>query len=88
MLFKDEEKHRTTSLAYGEGRSLVTMAEYIGDALGIKPDMSVEPSRIGEVTHYIANIGKARALLGYSPTILLQDGIKLAVAWGKEFTGK
>lgn len=29
--------------------------------------MTVEPSRVGEVTHYVANIGKARALLDYTP---------------------
>ena len=57
------------------------MAQYIGEALGIEPDITIEPSRVGEVTHYVANIGKARALLDYTPTTSLRDGIHKAVEW-------
>jgi nucleoside-diphosphate-sugar epimerase len=61
------------------------MAEYIGQALGIKPEMKIEPARIGEVTHYVANVGKARALLGYEPQVPLEEGIRRAVAWCTEW---
>ena len=43
--------------------------------------MKFEPARVGEVTHYVANIGKARALLGYAPKTRLREGIHQAVAW-------
>jgi UDP-glucose 4-epimerase len=85
FLVKGEKKaNHTINLAYGEGQSLVAMAQYIGEALGIAPDMTVEPSRVGEVTHYVANIGKARALLGYMPTTSLKEGIEKAVAWSQK----
>lgn len=84
VLAGDQAKNHTINLAYGQGHSLVAMAEYIGEELGIAPDMTVEPSRVGEVTHYVANIGKARAILGYDPKVPLRDGIRRTVAWTLE----
>jgi UDP-glucose 4-epimerase len=84
-LVRGEVVNETINLAYGEGNSLVAMATYIGEALGIAPDVSVEPSRKGEVTHYVANIEKARRLLGYHPVTPLRDGIRKAVAWSLEW---
>lgn len=81
LLVSGKEANQTINLAYGQGNSLVDMARFIGEALGIEPNMTVEPSRVGEVTHYVANIGKARALLNYQPTTTLQQGIHKAVEW-------
>ncbi|MCI0395394.1 MAG: nucleoside-diphosphate sugar epimerase, partial [Chloroflexi bacterium] len=72
----------------GQGNSLVAMAEHIGEALGVVPEMHIEPSRVGEVTHYVANIGKARAILGYNPQTPLREGIHKAVAWCLEWWEK
>lgn len=79
------EANQTINLAYGQGNSLVTLAEYIGEALGVVPAITIEPARIGEVTHYVANIGKARALLGYDPQTPLREGIRHAVAWATAY---
>lgn len=75
----------TINLAYGQGNSLITMAEYVGEALGVTPEINVAPTRVGEVTHYVANIGKARALLDYAPQTPLREGIHKAVAWCVEW---
>lgn len=75
------DANHTINLAYGQGNTLAAMAEYIGEALGRQPDLRFEPARVGEVTHYVANIGKARALLGYNPQIPLRQGIHQAVNW-------
>jgi nucleoside-diphosphate-sugar epimerase len=85
LLVNGKEGNQTVNLAYGQGSSLVSMAEYVGEALGVKPDITIKPARVGEVTHYIANIGKARALLGYSPTTPLREGILKSVAWSTEW---
>jgi UDP-glucose 4-epimerase len=84
VLTSGEQKNHTINLAYGKGHSLVHMAEFIAEELGIEPDMTVEPSRVGEVTHYVANIGKARAILGYDPQVPLREGIHRTVAWNLE----
>ncbi len=85
LLTTEIKVNQTINLAYGRGNSLVSLAELIGDALGIEPQMQIEPSRVGEVTHYVANIGKARALLGYTPKVSLEEGIKRSVAWSTEW---
>lgn len=80
-LVKGEEANQTINLAYGQGNSLLAMAQFIGEALGQEPDITIEESRVGEVTHYVANIGKARALLNYDPQTSLKEGIQKAVTW-------
>ena len=73
--------NETVNLAYGRGHTLIEMAGFVGEALGVEPDIRTEPARVGEVTHYVANIGKARALLGYEPLVPLREGVKRAVEW-------
>ena len=85
LILSDHHVNQTINLAYGQGNSLITMAEFIGEALGSKADIQVEPSRIGEVTYYVANIGKARAILDYLPQTSLNDGIAKAVAWNLDW---
>jgi UDP-glucose 4-epimerase len=76
--------NETVNLAYGQGNSLVRCAELIAEALGTEPNMTLAPSLLGEVTHYVADLTKARALLGYEPQIPLDDGIRRAVDWFRE----
>jgi UDP-glucose 4-epimerase len=80
-LVKGAVSNQTINLAYGQGNSLVKMAEYIAEELDVAPDMTIEPSRIGEVTHYVADISKAREMLGYTPQTPLKEGIQKAVRW-------
>lgn len=77
--------NHTINLAYGQGNSLVAMANFIGEALGKEPDMTIKPARVGEVTHYVANVGKARALLDYTPQTSLRDGIHKSVEWSLDW---
>ena len=88
MLVGGREANHTINLAYGQGSSLVTMAQYVAETLDVPANITVEPSRVGEVTHYVANIGKARALLGYNPQTPLHEGIGKAVAWSTEWWAK
>ncbi|MCP4356975.1 MAG: NAD(P)-dependent oxidoreductase [Chloroflexi bacterium] len=84
-LVSGEISNHTINLAFGQGNSLVNMAKFIGEELGKEPNMTIEPSRVGEVTHYVANIGKARALLDYTPQTSLREGIAQAVAWSLDW---
>lgn len=88
LLASGQVTNQTINLAYGQGNSLGMMAAYIGEALGIEPAISYEPSRVGEVTHYIANIEKARDLLAYEPRTTLRDGIRKAVAWNEAWQAR
>ena len=88
LLVSGREANHTINLAYGRGESLTTMAQYVAEDLGMTPRISIEPSRVGEVTHYVANVGKARTLLGYDPETPLREGVKKAVAWSTAWWAK
>ena len=61
------------------------MAELVGQALGKSPQITLAPTQLGEVTRYVADISKARTLLGYAPQVPLETGIPRAVAWSREW---
>ncbi|MFN5060527.1 MAG: nucleoside-diphosphate sugar epimerase, partial [Chloroflexota bacterium] len=73
----------TINLAYGQGNTLVTMAQLVAQSLAItNPDIRIEESkRVGEVTYYIADLRRAQELLDYTPRIDLAQGIAMAVEW-------
>lgn len=78
-------RDQTINLACGEGHSLSDMVRFIGEALETEPELRIEPSRTGEITHYVANIDKARELLDYRPQTSLRAGIHKAVAWSRQW---
>jgi nucleoside-diphosphate-sugar epimerase len=81
LLAGDVADH-TINLAYGTGNSLVRMAELIGEALAVTPEIIVQPAkRAGEVSYYVADISLARELLEFAPRVPLEEGISRAVAW-------
>jgi nucleoside-diphosphate-sugar epimerase len=77
-------RNETINLAFGEGNTLYRAAELIAEQLEIEPRIDTAPARLGEVTHYIADIRKAGDLLAWKPTTALDDGIPKAVAWFRE----
>lgn len=78
--------NETINLAYGSGNTLIRMAELVADALAVQPQIIVEPSKLaGEVTHYVADLSKAVALLDYRPETSLDEGVRQAVEWWREW---
>jgi UDP-glucuronate 4-epimerase len=73
--------NETINLAYGSGRTLVQAARLIAGELGAEPDITLAPSLVGEVTHYVADLSKAGSLLAYEPKVSLEIGIPKAVEW-------
>jgi len=73
--------NETINLAYGHGNTLVRVAELIGAELDVEPRINLAPSLLGEVTHYVADLTRARQLLGYDPRTPLEEGVPRAVAW-------
>jgi len=77
--------NQTINLAYGQGNTLVRAAELIALELGVQPQITIAPSLLGEVTHYVADVTKARTLLDWEPVTPLEVGIPRAVAWFREW---
>jgi len=77
---------QTINLACGQGNTLVDVVNIVSLALGKAPKVTYEPSRSGEVTRYVADISKARELLGYQPQVPLSTGLIRTVEWWKRET--
>jgi UDP-glucose 4-epimerase len=77
-------RNETINLAFGEGNTILRAAELIAEELDIEPLIDTAPARLGEVTHYIADIRKAHDLLDWQPKTSLVEGIPRAVAWFRQ----
>lgn len=84
-LHEGRVENQTINLAYGQGNSLIKMAQCVGRALAKEPKITIAPPQLGEVTHYVADITKARQLLGYNPKVPLEEGISRTVQWNREW---
>jgi UDP-N-acetylglucosamine/UDP-N-acetyl-alpha-D-glucosaminouronate 4-epimerase len=69
------------NVATGQEISINELAATLGDILGAPtPPLHIE-ARPGDVRHSLADITKARTLLGYEPTVDLTEGLRKTVDW-------
>ncbi|HEV2123872.1 MAG TPA: NAD(P)-dependent oxidoreductase [Chloroflexota bacterium] len=73
------------NVAYGEGTTLLEAAQLVAKATGVEPQLTFAPMRSGEISKYVADLTKARTLLGYSPQYPASRGIPLAYQWWQEW---
>jgi UDP-N-acetylglucosamine 4-epimerase len=69
------------NIAYGERTCLNDLFEYIKGIAGSDLAPLYGPERPGDVAHSLADIGKARTLLGYSPQVSVRQGLKATFEW-------
>ena len=74
-------KNQTINLACGRGHTLLDAVDIMARVFDKKPRVTFEPARPGEVLRYVADISKARQLLGYEPATFLADGLHQAIDW-------
>lgn len=69
------------NIACGESYTLLDLVDSLNSILGksIKPIM--EPERAGDVKHSLADIEKARNVLGFAPEIGFHEGLERLVRW-------
>lgn len=79
----DKAKNDTYNLAYGEGTTILQLAEEMKTLLESDSPIEIGVPRTGEVTHYIADISKAQKTFGYAPETSFHDGIRKSVEWYK-----
>ncbi len=61
--------------------SLSSLVEIIEQALGKKACITHDTMQLGEAYHTYADISKAKAKLGYSAIVSIEDGIKKYIDW-------
>lgn len=74
-------KNQTFNLAFGQGTYITDLAKRLKRLLKSKSEITLGAPRTGEVVRYVADISKARELLGYDPKVAFRDGIQKAVEW-------
>jgi UDP-N-acetylglucosamine 4-epimerase len=73
--------------AYGERTTLNQLVGYLKEHLSVYDpaisDVEIQhgPNRAGDIPHSLANIDKAKNLLGYNPQFSMKQGLKEAVKW-------
>jgi nucleoside-diphosphate-sugar epimerase len=73
------------NVATGERATLNELLEALKVITG-KPDVTAEyrEARVGDVRHSLADITRARELLGYEPTVRLEEGLRKTIEWWKQ----
>jgi nucleoside-diphosphate-sugar epimerase len=72
------------NVGLGRRTSLLELLSMLGPRCGVDhPRASHEPARTGDVPHSLADLSRARDLLGYRPIATLEDGLDETVAWSK-----
>lgn len=79
MLSGDEANNEVVNIAYGDRISLNTLWNDLKDVSGKKLDAIYGPPRMGDVRDSLANIDKAKKLIGYDPQFSVAQGLK--VTW-------
>jgi UDP-glucuronate 4-epimerase len=72
------------NLGAGETNDLRTMIRVLADAMGKMAVIDEQPSQPGDAPATHADVSRARDLLGYAPSVSLDEGIRNFVAWYRE----
>ena len=82
-----ETINQVYNTAYGERTTLNQLVAYLKEYLS-EYDKEIKnikvihgPNRPGDIPHSLANIDKAKTLLGYDPQFSMKEGLKEAVKW-------
>jgi UDP-glucuronate 4-epimerase len=78
---RDERSFRAYNLGGQHATSLEALVLRLGEALGKQPRVEVGPEVPGDVKHTLASIERAKAELGYAPSVSLEEGLRRFVAW-------
>lgn len=81
---KEEALNQVYNIACGEQTSLLELFDGLNAQANTSLQPTYGPERKGDVKHSLADIDKARTLLGYTPAISVKDGLKKTFQWYKE----
>jgi UDP-N-acetylglucosamine 4-epimerase len=82
-----EALNQVYNIACGQQISLNELFEELRKEAGSKLQPIYGPERKGDVKHSLADISKAKKILGYDPAISVADGLKKTMAWYKKSLG-
>jgi UDP-N-acetylglucosamine 4-epimerase len=79
-----EAVNQVYNIAYGKQTSLNDLFDTLKKISGSTLNAVHGPERKGDVKHSLADISKAKTLLGYSPDVDVKEGLKKTLEWYKK----
>ncbi len=76
-----EAVNQVYNIAFGERTTLNEVFEMIKQVAGSDLAPQYGPERKGDVRHSLADISKAKSLLGYDPSFSVKEGLRIAFEW-------
>ncbi len=80
---KKEAVNQVYNIACGHQTSLNELFDHLRKEAGSELQPLYGPERVGDVKHSLADISKAKRLLGYNPEISVENGLKKTFSWYK-----
>jgi UDP-glucose 4-epimerase len=72
------------NIATGTQRSVLDLAQSVGQVMGLTPELEFAPPRPGELFRSSLAIGKAKSVLGWTPEVRFEDGLRQLIDWFKQ----
>ncbi len=79
-----EAVNQVFNIACGSKTSLLELFSGLKNEAGSSLQPIHAPARMGDVKHSLADITKAKQLLGYTPNVSVEEGLKKTFHWYKE----
>jgi len=81
----DQAINQVYNIACGQQTSLAQLFEVMKNEAGSSLQPVYGPERAGDVKHSMADISKARQLLGYEVKLSVEEGLRLTFQWYKDY---
>ncbi|MBL7725363.1 MAG: SDR family oxidoreductase [Chitinophagaceae bacterium] len=82
-----EAVNQVYNIACGEQTSLLELFNGLKNEAATSLEPVFGPERLGDVKHSLADISRARQLLGYSPVVNVEEGLRKTFNWYKSQKG-
>jgi len=84
-LFTENPKavNQVYNIGCGQQTTLLQLYQYLKKIAGSGIEPTHAPERPGDVKHSLADISKARELLGYNPSVSVEEGLRRTFEWYK-----
>jgi len=84
-LFTENKKavNQVYNTGFGQQTSLLQLVQYLKKIIGSGIEPMHIPERVGDVKHSLADISKAKSLLGYDPVVSVEEGLRQTCEWYK-----
>ncbi|WP_055436216.1 SDR family oxidoreductase [Lacinutrix algicola] len=80
-IFSSLDKHEVFNVAVGDRININGLCESIKKLANSSNDVNYGPNRAGDVRDSLADVSKAKKLIGYNPKYKFQDGLKITFDW-------